>query len=286
MKFNLWTNNGAMNSAPVFKAFEIGARKLGHDIVHNSTDGIDVIWSVLWHGRMAKNQEIWDKAQAQNKPIVVIEVGNIKRGTYWKVGVNGVNRDAYFAPTGFDGARKHILDLRAKTWKDNQEGDILLVTQHDKSEQWRNMPSMSTWVYNTIEELRSHTDRKITVRSHPRCRLTSLQFEFKNVQVQDPQKINGTYDDFDFNCKQSWAVVNWSSNPAIEAVMEGIPVFVGPSSLAYDVGNHNYSTIEHPLKPDRTQWLNDYAHIEHDITEIQEGIPIIYLTDYLNKTKM
>jgi len=281
MKFNLWTNNGAMNSSPVFKAFEIGAKSLGHEVVHNSTDGIDVIWSVLWHGRMAPNEKIWHRARQQNKPVIVLEVGVLNRGTYWKVGLNGINRDAYFAPTGFDGARKYILNLQTKPWRDNRDGDILLVTQHDKSQQWKNMPSMSTWVYETIEEIRGYTDRQITVRSHPRCRLSGLQFEFKNVRVQEPKKLDGTYDDFDFNCRKSWAVVNWSSNPAIEAAIQGIPVFVGPSSLAYEVGNHSYSTIENPLTPDRTQWLNDYAHKEYNVREIQEGIPIIYLTEYL-----
>jgi len=281
MKFNLWTNNGAMNSSPVFKAFEIGAKSLGHEVVHNSTDGIDVIWSVLWHGRMAPNEKIWHRARQQNKPVIVLEVGVLNRGTYWKVGLNGINRDAYFAPTGFDGARKYILNLQTKPWRDNRDGDILLVTQHDKSQQWKNMPSMSTWVYETIEEIRGYTDRQITVRSHPRCRLSGLQFEFKNVRVQEPKKLDGTYDDFDFNCRKSWAVVNWSSNPAIEAAIQGIPVFVGPSSLAYEVGNHSYSTIENPLTPDRTQWLNDYAHKEYSVPEIQAGIPIIYLTERL-----
>lgn len=281
MKFNLWTNNGAMNSSPVFKAFEIGARSLGHEVVHNSTDGIDVIWSVLWHGRMAPNEKIWHRARQQNKPVIVLEVGVLDRGTYWKVGLNGINRDAYFAPTGFDGARKYILNLQTKPWRDNRDGDILLVTQHDKSQQWKNMPSMSTWVYETIEEIRGYTDRQITVRSHPRCRLSGLQFEFKNVKVQEPKKLDGTYDDFDFNCRKSWAVVNWSSNPAIEAAIQGIPVFVGPSSLAYEVGNHSYSTIENPLTPDRTQWANDYAHKEYSVPEIQAGIPIIYLTERL-----
>jgi len=281
MKFNLWTNNGAMNSSPVFKAFEIGAKSLGHEVVHNSTDGIDVIWSVLWHGRMAPNEKIWHRARQQNKPVIVLEVGVLNRGTYWKVGLNGINRDAYFAPTGFDGARKYILNLQTKPWRDNRDGDILLVTQHDKSQQWKNMPSMSTWVYETIEEIRGYTDRQITVRSHPRCRLSGLQFEFKNVRVQEPKKLDGTYDDFDFNCRKSWAVVNWSSNPAIEAAIQGIPVFIGPSSLAYEVGNHSYSTIENPLTPDRTQWLNDYAHKEYSVPEIQAGIPIIYLTERL-----
>jgi len=86
MKFNLWTNYGALNSKPVFDAFASGAQSLGYDVTFNNNDGgIDVIWSVLWNGRMAKNKAIWERNMAQSKPTIVLEVGGIKRGTTWKV---------------------------------------------------------------------------------------------------------------------------------------------------------------------------------------------------------
>ena len=28
------------------------------------------------------------------------------------------------------------------------------------------------------------------------------------------------------------------------------------------------------MKPDRTQWLNDYAHTEYTVEEISQGIPL------------
>jgi hypothetical protein len=33
--------------------------------------------------------------------------------------------------------------------------------------------------------------------------------------------------------------------------------------------------------PDRTQWLNDYAHTEYTVEEISQGIPLKRLTDKL-----
>ena len=88
----------------------------------------------------------------------------------------------------------------------------------------------------------------------------------------------GTYDDFDFEPTRYHAVVNWSSNPSTQAVIAGVPAFVGPSSLAYDVSNHDFSTIENPIMPDRTQWLNDLAYTEWTIEEISQGIPLKRLT--------
>ena len=92
MRFSLWTNNGALNSKPIFNAFAHSCLQLGHDVVYNDPSAdVDVIWSILWNGRMAPNKEIWDKAQVNKKPVIVLEVGGLKRGTTWKVGLNGIN---------------------------------------------------------------------------------------------------------------------------------------------------------------------------------------------------
>lgn len=291
MKFCLYTQYGALNSKPVFAAFEKSLLEAGHSVIHNEPyrvmshyDNYDVavIWSVLWNGRMAKNQQIWDINRKLNKPVIVLEVGGIKRGTTWKVGLNGINRDAYFAPTGNDCTRAEQLGLKLQPWKRNETGPILLCTQHEKSEQWRNMPSISDWVADTVNEIRKYTPRQIVVRAHPRCAIQFSGRQFRNVSLQTPRKIPGTYDDYDYTFDNAWAIVNWSSNPAVQAVINGVPVFVGPSSLAYEVGNPDYATINEPLRPDRQQWLNDYAHTEYTVEEIAQGIPLKHLTAKLS----
>jgi hypothetical protein len=39
--------------------------------------------------------------------------------------------------------------------------------------------------------------------------------------------------------------------------------------------------IENPMMPDRTQWLNDYAHTEYTIEEIAQGMPLNFLTNMI-----
>jgi len=283
MKFNLWTNNGAQNSKPVFNAFASGAESLGHSVCYNSSDGdIDVIWSVLWHGQMARNKTIWDTNRTKSKPTIVLEVGGIKRGRTWKVAINGVNRDAYFGDTGNNNDRANLLGLSLKPWR-TQGSHILIAGQHDKSLQWENMPRMSTWVMQTIEELKKHTDRSIYFRPHPRCRLLTIESQYKNVYRQDPQLVTGTYDDYDINFKDAWATISHSSNPGIQSIINGVPAFVSSSSLAYPVANNidSLQNIEDPVIPDRQQWLNDYAHTEYTTEEISKGIPHKRLTSLL-----
>lgn len=285
MKFKLWREFGALNSKPVFDAFEHGLISHGHSI-SNSNNIVDsdvhVIWSVLFHGRMLRNANIWNSCRLANKPVIVLEVGGIKRGTTWKVGLNGINRDAYFGPKRNSPERAEKLNLSLRRWQENGE-HILICGQHDKSLQWHNMPRMSDWVMNTIEEVQKHTNRPIIFRPHPRCRLDSIEHQYRNVYRQDPLHIAGTYDDYNLSFMKAHAVISWSSNPGVQAILAGVPAFVSPSSLAYDAANDIdfLHDIESPLKPDRQQWLNDYAWTEFTVEEISQGIPLNLLTDRL-----
>jgi hypothetical protein len=291
MIFCLYTDYGALNSKPVFEAFAKSLTDAGHSVIYNEPykvmyhyDNYDVavIWSVLWNGRMAKNKQVWDINRRLGKPVIVLEVGGIKRGTTWKVGLNGINRDAYFGPNNNDGSRANALGLSLQPWQ-KEGSSILICGQHDKSLQWQGMPRMSEWVMRTIESIQRFSDRAIIFRPHPRCPLPYIEQEFKNVTRQKPVKINGTYDDFNMSFRNVHATVSYSSNPGIHSVLNGVPAFVGSASLAYDAANDIdfLHDIENPYKPDRTQWLNDYAWTEFTVQEISQGIPLNRLTDQL-----
>jgi len=291
MIFCLYTDYGALNSKPVFEAFAKSIIDAGHTVIYNEPyrvmnhyDNYDVavIWSVLWHGRMAKNKTVWEQNRMLNKPVIVLEVGGIKRGTTWKVGLNGINRDAYFSEQDNDRTRADRLGLVCKPWRSN--GDFILIAgQHDKSVQWQNMPRMSNWFLETYDEIRKHTDRPIVFRPHPRCRLEHIERGLKNVHRQEPKQIGGSYDDFDMGFDNVHCTISYSSNPGIHSILNGVPAFVSTHSLAYPVGNDIdfLHDVENPMMPERTQWLNDYAHTEYTIEEIIQGTALNCLTNKL-----
>jgi len=99
--------------------------------------------------------------------------------------------------------------------------------------------------------------------------------KYKNVKVRLPRRDFKTYDDTDFKAtlERTWAVVNHSSNPAMEAVINGIPVFVSEDSLCHDVGNIGYADINTPAMPGRQKWANKLAYTEWFEDEIKQGIP-------------
>lgn len=281
MKFSLFKDYGALNSKPVFEAFEHSLLQAGHTVTYNDMNAdIAVIWSVLFNGRMAPNKQVWDQYHKTGRKIIVLEVGGIKRGTTWKVGLNGINRDAYFGDMGNSNARANLLGLGLKPW--NTAGEYILICgQHNKSLQWQDMPSMSNWFIQTYDKIRKHTDRPIIFRPHPRCRLDHIERGLRYVERQEPRKIDGTYDDFDMYFNNIFCTISWSSNPGIHSIINGVPAFVGPSSIAYPVANNNLANIENPNMPERQQWLNDYAWTEYTVEEIANGIPLKRLTKML-----
>ena len=271
MRFGIFNKFGALNSQPVFEAFERGLKQLGLEYQsHDVNADVAVIWSQVWAGRMQGNQQVWQYFRSNHRPVVVLEVGLLNRGKTWKVGVNGTGSTAYWGQ-GLDANRVNQLGLALTPWQETGS-NIVIATQRSDSEQWHAQPDANTWVADTVKQVQAYSDRPIILRTHPRQRVVPPP----GCTYQVPQKLANSYDDFDFDqCLQdAWAVINWNSGPGVQAAMAGVPVFVGASSLAAPVGNLDLSQIEKPVRPDRDNWLVDIAHTEWTVNELATGYPI------------
>ena len=279
MRFSLFDNFGARNSAPVFQAFEQSLCSRGHTVTRHDMDAdVAVIWSVLWQGRMQPNQGVWNYYRQSNRSVIVLEVGGLHRGRTWKIGVNGVNGAGYFGPSGMDQRRANLLGLSLAPWR-TQGNHIVIATQHHNSEQWAGQPSIQQWIQDSVATIQRRSSRPIVVRSHPRA---AVFLDLPGVTLQTPQHINDTYDCYNFKdaLDDAWAVVNWNSNPGVEAIIQGIPAVVGPTSLAAPVAESDLLNIENPRIVDRQQWLNDLAYTEWTVEEIAQGLPLDRLIGY------
>jgi hypothetical protein len=277
MKLSIFPRYGAQNSKPVFAAFEKGAKKLGFEVVEHdmNADGF-VIWSVLWQGNMSQNRPIWEYARKNNKTLIILEVGCLKRNETWKVGLNHINNLGFFANnTNLIPNRSKKLGILLRPWT-MSGSNILICGQHTKSEQWSNKDTPINWLKNTIDDIKKHTSRQIIFRPHPRDFLWAQHFTYKNIKVRVPRKIQGTYDDFNFDddLSNAWTVVNPSSNTGILSIVNGIPAYVESESLALPVANTQFSNIETPVRPNRSEWFEKLCHTEWTIEEIEQGIPL------------
>ena len=273
INFKLYREYGALNSKPIFDAFAQGVRSLGHNIVDANED-VAVIWSVLWAGRMANNKNIYQKFIAANKPIIIIEVGNLKRNITWRISLDNINNLGFFGNNdNLDSDRPRKLGVSLKDINTQRRSEILIATQHQQSLQWQGQPSMSEWVINTVSEIRKYSGRKIIVRPHPRSRFSLVS---SNFSIEVPQKIPGSYDDYDIDYNYH-CVINHNSGPAVQAAINGTPIICDSSSLASKISG-KFQEIENIQLPDRTQWFLELCHTEWTIDEIRQGIPLSRLT--------
>ena len=268
----------ALNSKPVMSAVLDCLQARGIQTQENSmTADAAVIWSVLWAGRMAGNQAVYEHYRAQNKPVIIIEIGALYRGNTWKIAVNNITSQGYYGHLdNLDWDRPQKLKISLATQLITKS-DIIIAAQHDCSLQVAEI-DMTKWITNTIGLLRNATDRPITIRPHPRSRLMLDKLP-PGVSIESPKKIANTYDSYDmhFDCH---AVVNYNSGPGIQSAIAGVRPVVNSTSLAHPV-SIEYADIEQPYIKDRQLWLTQICHTEYTVDELQRGTWLPRITPVL-----
>ena len=238
-----------------------------------------VIWSVLWAGRMAANQAVYEHYRSQGRPVIVIEIGALYRGVTWKIAVNNINAEGYYGHLNnldWDRPKKLRISLATQL---SPKPNIIVALQHDRSLQVAGI-DLQDWLHNTLTILKNNTDRPITVRPHPRSNIT-LNNLLPGVTVEQPNKIKNTYDSYNmhFDCH---AVVNYNSGTGIQTAIAGVRPIVELSSLAYPVAV-GIADIEQPYVKDRELWLTQICHTEYTVDELRRGIWLSRIAPALEK---
>jgi len=258
----------ALNGGPPMNAMLTALHNAGIETHDRGLDSDAVlIWSALWSGRMAANQAVYRHYRAQGKPVIIIDIGALNRGTTWKVAVNNINANGYYGHLDnldWDRPRKMNLVLGTPT---NTKSHIVIAAQHTQSEQLAGV-DLTMWIHAQIQLIKNNTDRPIHIRPHPRCSLNTTSFA--GVKIESPSRVSNTYDSFDLglNCH---AIVNYNSGPGIQAAIAGVRPIVEMSSLAYPVGV-GIADIEKPYTTDRELWLAQISHTEYTVPELEQGL--------------
>ena len=271
----------AKNSQPVMSAVLDCLRARGIQTQENSmTSDAAIIWSVLWAGRMSANQAVYEHYRSQGRPVIIIEIGALYRGITWKIAVNNITATGYYGHLdNLDWARPARLKISLAT-QFNPRPNIVVALQHDRSLQVADI-DMTAWLHRTLSTLKNSTDRPITVRPHPRCKL-KLNNLPAGVVVEIPNRLPNTYDSYDmhYNCH---ALVNYNSGPGTQAAIAGVRPLVDSTSLACAVGV-DFADIEQPYTQDRELWLTQICHTEYTLDELRQGTWISRLAPALERS--
>lgn len=258
----------AKNSLPVMAALIKSLSRRGITVVpNNQAADAAVIWSVLWHGRMASNQSVYEHYRSHGRPVIIAEVGSLRRGHTWKISVNNVNASGFYGHhTDLNQQRPKQLGIQLKTAQ-TVSASILIAAQHGASLQLKDV-DQEQWITQMIHTVKQHTDRPIVVRPHPRHRLDWSRLPVGTV-CQQPKPIAHSYDDFDFDLNYH-SVINYNSGPGMLAAISGVRPLVHATSLASEVGI-DIQDIDRPYTIDRQPWLVRICHTEYTVDEIETG---------------
>jgi hypothetical protein len=269
----------AQNSGPVLAAVLQSLRQYGVEVREQCWDSdAVVIWSVLFHGRMSKNQQVYDHYRSTGRPVIIIDIGTLVRGVTWKVAVNHITAEGYYGHMhNLDMDRPKKLGIKLGRLLQNNP-EILIAAQHQHSLQMQKIFDSTEWVMQKINQLKTVTDRPVVVRPHPRSKLNTAKLP-SGVLVQHPLRLTNTYDSYNMSVNYH-AVINHNSGPGILAALGGARPCVDITSLAAPVGV-DIANIEQPYDLDRDQWLVEISHTEYTLSELEAGLWIRRLSLHL-----
>jgi hypothetical protein len=244
-------------------------RSTGWQLEENSLDAdAAVIWSILWQGRMTKNQHVYDRYRKQNKPVIIIETGVIKRNETYKISVNETDRYGGYWDATDDTDPDRVYRMLGHFNQIKGGNKILICSQNPFSRNWkkyRNEDSnetMEDWVRTKVAWAMSWSDRPIEIRPHPRHKLElpDLQNLIVNSQytVKDDTNLVKVFED-------CFMVVNYNSYPGIQARLHGLNTSLHHSSLAA-IGK-----TDDIHDDDQEFWLNFMSRTEFTHDEIRSG---------------
>jgi hypothetical protein len=285
MKISFWPNAVALNGKDIYKAFEDHVSLFDTVVQEDMNADAACIWSVLWRGRMQTNQAVYNHYRSQGKPVIIMEVGVLKRNHSFRIAVNHINNTGYYGHTDNPviPGRHERFNFEVKDYH-KLGNNIVICCQNESSELWREMPTTEQWLDNIIPKLKLYYPHKnIVVRPHPRFPISRHVFE--KYKVEKPV-TKGNSDDTDFVdiLKDAFCVVSPTGGAAIEAIIGGVPVITSPESLASDVARTDYQVMVPDLSLRKT-FVKQIRNTEWFIDEVVAGEPYRRLRPYvLNQT--
>lgn len=176
----------------------------------------------------------------------------------------------------------HGVEL--KPWRSTGDHILILCQRPAGWNMFGN--NQERWLKTIINRIKTSSYRSIVVRMHPGDgsrfdQIDKIKKRYGNlITISQNENIR---DDL----KNCWCVVGYNSTPNVVAAIEGVPVYVEDPvhSWASDIAFTDISQIEHPLMPDRTEWVNKIANIHWSNNEVISGKLWAAIKNYISSSR-
>ena len=160
------------------------------------------------------------------------------------------------------GDRWERHNIKFRPWRRGRE--IVVATPDEKPCKFYGI-DLETWITETVDKIKQHTDRPVVVRRRAPLRIDRIQNDTLEQALQDAH-----------------ALVTFNSNAAVESVLMGVPVFTLAPNAAEPVGLQDLSQIEAPYYPEQDKlyaWASSLAYSQFHNTELANGSALKILQD-------
>lgn len=181
-------------------------------------------------------------------------LGNKKIKMYKRVSINNLQDAGPIIERQDDRLKKLNLSLE----KYKRGSNIVIVPPDSKKARTMDI-DLSSWINETVEDVKKYTDRPIKVRERPVLRMDRTKFDTFTDYIRD----------------NTYCVVGYSSNALVESILKGIPVIaLGPSATKsisfYGIeGVNDIPDIDEDL---RYAWLCHLSYRQFTNEEMFSGL--------------
>ena len=211
----------------------------------------------FFYGWTGHTKPLLDCCAAEGRTWYFADNGYFGRGRYFRV-TRGALMHHGCGDAGPD--RFAATGLEVAPWRADGT-HIVIATQSETFYRERLGTTRAAWTRDVAREIRRHSGRPILVRDKP------------EPGAAPPGISIGAA------LAEAWAVVSYSSNALVEALLAGVPVFpLGPGAAA-PMGSSDLSRIEQPLRPEgRIRWFWNLAANQWSYAELENGTAWAALT--------
>jgi hypothetical protein len=267
----------------VLQAFAEGARAQGASVlVQTELQVVDCRLAVIlgWVGTKIRGphiqlrRDVIDHQQRTGQHVMPIDASCFKfvdtDSYFLRYSLDGVfyNTNNYANANSDNSKWQQIqrkLNLTLAPWR-SHGNHVLVCLQRDGGWSMKGT-DMADWTRQTVQRLRSITNRPIVIRPHPKHKINLS--ELTSLPGVSQSRDSSTLQQ---NLSNAWAAMFCNSSSSVAAVLAGIPVFADDDDcVAWAVANKDLAQLESPVMPDRTQWLNDLSAAHWTDAESRSG---------------
>jgi hypothetical protein len=220
---------------------------------------------LVLYGILAGSGEIYKKCIKENKNFYYMDhsyFANCHNSPYWFRITKNKHCQNKLIDVPSDRYEKFFA-REIKSWNKTGE-DILVLPPTNAICDFFNVED---WLKQTLQTLKSNTDRKIRIREKPYNPIVAKDHIGATVKID-----KATNHQEDIIWSEYFAVVTYNSNTVIKSLTNGVPVFCDSQlSAAAPISETDFSKIETPKYGDRFRLFSSLSYNTWNLQELKNG---------------